>query len=121
MNSDNDNKEENNSQRKGKDGQFGPLQNSTQQINNAIDAASMSSSLSSSGSEANPYLWVVSRLAPSDLIAWFAFTAPPRIQDAVRTTLIGLHGGLTQMAFETKTVATGERPANLMFQLQMTG
>jgi len=120
MNSDDD-EEENNSQRRGKGGQFGPLQNDTQRIDDAIDAASTSSSLSRSGGEANPYLRVVSRLAPSDLIARFTATASPRVQDAVRTTVLGLIGGLPQMAFETKTVATGERLASLMFQLQMTG
>lgn len=69
----------------------------------------------------NPYLKVVSRLTPSDLISKFTATASPRVQDAVRTTILGLIGGLPQMAFETKTVATGERLASLMFQLQMTG
>ena len=34
----------------------------------------------------NPYLEVVSRLSPSDLISKFTSTAHPRVQDAVRTT-----------------------------------
>jgi hypothetical protein len=69
----------------------------------------------------NPYLEVVSRLSPSDLIAKFTSTAHPRVQDAVRATILGLIGNLPKMAFETKTITTGERLAHLMFQLQMTG
>jgi len=105
-------------------GQFGPLStdnNST--AGDAIDVPSSpsSSSLARGKPKPNPYLNVVSRLSPSDLIARFTATASPRVQDAVRTTILGLIGGLPQMAFETKTVATGERLASLMFQLQMTG
>ena len=69
----------------------------------------------------NPYLEVVSRLSPSDLISKFTSTAHPRVQDAVRTTILGLIGNLPKMAFDTTTVTTGERLASLMFQLQMTG
>ena len=97
-------------------GQFGPITGNT----------TSSSGLARSSDEnkparTNPYLNVVSRLTPSDLISRFTETASPRVQDAVRTTILGLIGGLPQMAFETKTVATGERLASLMFQLQMTG
>jgi len=69
----------------------------------------------------NPYLEVVSRLSPSDLISRFTSTAHPRVQDAVRSTILGLIGNLPKMAFDTTTVTTGERLASLMFQLQMTG
>ena len=69
----------------------------------------------------NPYLEVVSRLSPSDLISKFTSTAHPRVQDAVRTTILGLIGNLPKMAFDTTTVTTGERLASLMFQLQMSG
>lgn len=69
----------------------------------------------------NPYLSVVSKLSPSDLISKFTSTAHPRVQDAVRATILGLIGNLPKMAFETTTVTTGERLASLMFQLQMTG
>lgn len=107
--------------------QFGPLRDDDRGAasdgGDAVDAASAAPSPSSSLARGrpNPYLSVVSRLAPSDLIAKFTATASPRVQDAVRTTVLGLIGGLPQMAFETKTVATGERLASLMFQLQMTG
>ena len=101
-------------------GQFGPLSTNNNTSGDAIDIPSSSSSSLARG-KPNPYLNVVSRLSPSDLIARFTATASPRVQDAVRTTILGLIGGLPQMAFETKTVATGERLASLMFQLQMTG
>jgi len=104
-------------------GQFGPLStsNNNNTAGDAIDVPSSSSSSSLARGRPNPYLSVVSRLSPSDLIARFTATASPRVQDAVRTTILGLIGGLPQMAFETKTIATGERLASLMFQLQMTG
>lgn len=69
----------------------------------------------------NPYLKVVSELTPSEQIAKFMETANPRVQDAVRTTILGLIGSLPKMAFDTTTIITGQRLASLMFQLQMTG
>lgn len=69
----------------------------------------------------NPYIDVVSQLAPSDLIAKFSSTAHPRVQNAVRNTILGLIGGLPKMAFDTTAVTTGRKLASLMFQLQMTG
>lgn len=113
-----DNKSENDSSGMG---QFGPLSTNNNTGGDAIDIPSSSPSSSLARGKPNPYLNVVSRLSPSDLIARFTATASPRVQDAVRTTILGLIGGLPQMAFETKTVATGERLASLMFQLQMTG
>ena len=96
-------------------GQFGPISP------NATSSGLARTSGENKPAKTNPYLNVVSRLTPSDLISRFTATASPRVQDAVRTTILGLIGGLPQMAFETKTVATGERLASLMFQLQMTG
>ena len=69
----------------------------------------------------NPYMQVVSKLTPSELISKFTASASPRVQDAVRTTVLGLIGSLPKMAFETTTITTGQRLASLMFQLQMTG
>ena len=97
-------------------GKYGPISDETYST-----SALARSSSSDKPARVNPYLNVVSRLTPSDLISRFTATASPRVQDAVRTTILGLIGGLPQMAFETKTVATGERLASLMFQLQMTG
>ena len=69
----------------------------------------------------NPYMQVVSKLTPSELISKFTASASPRVQDAVRTTVLGLIGSLPKMAFDTTTMTTGQRLASLMFQLQMTG
>jgi hypothetical protein len=69
----------------------------------------------------NPYLKAVSTLTPSDLISKFTMTAPTRVQNAVRQTILGLIGSLPKQAFETTTITTGQRLASLMFQLQMTG
>jgi len=69
----------------------------------------------------NFYAESVSRLTPSDLINRFLTTAPDTVQAAVKTTILGLIGTLPKLAFKTNTVTTGERLANLMFQLQMTG
>lgn len=77
--------------------------------------------LNSKPPENNPYVAVVSRLTPSELISRFIQTAHPRVQTAVRTTILGLIGGLPRRAFDTTTITTGQRLASLMFQLQMTG
>jgi hypothetical protein len=69
----------------------------------------------------NPYMKVVSTLTPSELISKFTNTAHPRVQNAVRSTILGLIGSLPKMAFDTTTITTGQRLASLMFQLQMTG
>mmetsp|Transcript_5379 Transcript_5379/g.11442 ORF Transcript_5379/g.11442 Transcript_5379/m.11442 type:complete len:424 (+) Transcript_5379:179-1450(+) len=106
---------------------YGPIENNDNTLDeDAVVGTTGTSTEGSNSSEMmsmnrNPYLDVVSKLAPADVIARFTATASPRVQDAVRTTVLGLIGGLPQMAFETKTIATGERLASLMFQLQMTG
>jgi hypothetical protein len=99
----------------------------------AHDSAPSTSQLSTSGSTSlvdgssddsltnNPYMAVVSKITPSELIAKFTATAHPRVQNAVRSTILGLIGGLPKLAFDTKTITTGQRLASLMFQLQMTG
>ncbi|OEU09286.1 hypothetical protein FRACYDRAFT_195450 [Fragilariopsis cylindrus CCMP1102] len=69
----------------------------------------------------NPYMQVVSKISPSDLIAKFTAESDPRVQEAVRTTILGLIGSLPKLAFETTSITTGQRLASLMFQLQMTG
>ena len=71
--------------------------------------------------ENNPYVDVVSGLSPSELIGRFTATASPKVQEAVKTTILGLIGNLPKIAFETTTVTTGARLASLMFQLQMSG
>jgi hypothetical protein len=77
--------------------------------------------LTKEGLERNPYMAVISRLSPSELISRFTSTAHPRVQSAVRQTILGMLGGLPKLAFETTTFTTAQRLASLMFQLQMTG
>ena len=62
----------------------------------------------------NPYMQVVSRISPSDLIAKFTAESDPRVQEAVRTTILGLIGSLPKLAFETTSVTTGQRLASLV-------
>jgi hypothetical protein len=69
----------------------------------------------------NLYMQVVSKLSPSELISKFTASSSPRVQEAVRATILGLIGSLPKMAFDTTTITTGQRLASLMFQLQMTG
>ena len=77
--------------------------------------------LAKSDDETNPYYKVVAALSPGEIIGRFAATAPPRVQDAVKQTIMGLLGNAGSFALETATVTTSEKLANLMFQLQMTG
>ena len=59
-------------------GQFGPI-SADSKSNNTEDAVDVTSSTSSlARGKTNPYLNVVSRLSPSDLIARFTATASPR-------------------------------------------
>jgi hypothetical protein len=69
--------------------------------------------------ENNPYVAVVTNLSPSELISKFTSTTPPRVQNAVKSTILGLIGGLPKMAFDTTTITSGQRLASLMFQLQV--
>lgn len=62
----------------------------------------------------NPYMQVVSKISPSDVIAKFTATSDPRVQEAVRTTILGLIGSLPKMAFETTSITTGQRLASLV-------
>ena len=71
--------------------------------------------------EGNAYYDIVAGLGPKELIGRFAKSAPPRVQEAVRSTILGLLGSAGAFATETMTVTTSEKLANLMFQLQMTG
>ena len=62
----------------------------------------------------NPYMQVVSNISPSDLIAKFTAESDPRVQEAVRTTILGLIGSLPKLAFETTSITTGQRLASLV-------
>ena len=62
----------------------------------------------------NPYMQVVSKISPSDLIAKFTAESDPRVQEAVKTTILGLIGSLPKLAFETTSITTGQRLASLV-------
>ena len=98
-----------------------PLASSSALSRNVRGGDLIPEALSAEALAQNPYVSVVSKLTPSELIAKFTSTAHPRVQNAVRSTILGLIGGLPKMAFDTTTVTTGQRLASLMFQLQMTG
>ena len=57
--------------------------------------------------QTNPYMQVVNSLSPSELIGRFTTTAHPRVQAAVKATILGLIGSLPKLAFDTKTITTG--------------
>ncbi|KAF8821669.1 hypothetical protein IE077_001752, partial [Cardiosporidium cionae] len=69
----------------------------------------------------NAFFEAVVRLAPNELISRFVQSTPKRVQEAARTTVLGLLGTLPKFALETTVLTTGEKLANLMFQLQITG
>ena len=57
----------------------------------------------------------------TEIIGKFMRRSSPRVQNAVKATVVGLLGALPKQAFESATLTTGDALANLMFQLQMTG
>ena len=95
--------------------------NSSSLVANGLQPALFAGGVTLETLQRNPYLAVVTKLTPSEIISKFTSTAHPGVQNAVRSTILGLIGGLPKMAFETTTVTTGQRLASLMFQLQMTG
>mmetsp|Transcript_97581 Transcript_97581/g.279037 ORF Transcript_97581/g.279037 Transcript_97581/m.279037 type:complete len:419 (-) Transcript_97581:363-1619(-) len=69
----------------------------------------------------NPFMQLATRLSSTDIIGRFMTDSPPRVQQAMRTTVVGLMGNMDKFAIDAATVTTAENLANLMFQLQMTG
>lgn len=70
----------------------------------------------------NPYVKMLESLTPGEMVGQFMSTAPPRVQAAVKNTVIGLLGSLRASAAFDASVATTQRAlASLMFQLEMTG
>jgi len=70
----------------------------------------------------NPYTVFLASLAPGEMVGQFMATAPPRVQEAVKNTVLGLLGSLrTSPIFESNIVTTQKALASLMFQLEMTG
>merc|ERR1712151_882394 len=77
----------------------------------------------------NPYLQTLTQVPPSEIIYRFTSTASPRVQEAVKSTILSLIGTLPRMGqdaggeanFKARVVTSAERLASLMFQLQLTG
>ena len=100
---------------------FSSEKKSSALVANGIQPSPFAGGITQETLQRNPYLAVVTKLSPSEIISKFTSTAHPGVQNAVRSTILGLIGGLPKMAFETTTITTGQRLASLMFQLQMTG
>lgn len=77
----------------------------------------------------NPYLQTLTQVPPAEIIYRFTSTASPRVQEAVKSTILSLIGTLPRMGkdatgeanFKARVVTSAERLASLMFQLQLTG
>lgn len=95
--------------------------NGTRDAEFTIEDKNGTTALSLPAEETNVYYRMVAALSPKEIIGRFAATAPDRVQEAVRETIVGLLGNAGSFAVDTMTATTSERLANLMFQLQMTG
>lgn len=74
------------------------------------------------GDSDNMYVNMLESLTPGEMVGQFMATAPPRVQAAVKNTVIGLLGSLrASPAFDASVVTTQRALASLMFQLEMTG
>jgi len=70
----------------------------------------------------NPYVEMLESISPGEMVGQFMTTASPRVQTAVKNTIMGLLGSLrASPAFDTSIVTTQRAMASLMFQLEMTG
>ena len=70
----------------------------------------------------NPYVKMLESLTPGEMVGQFMNTAPPRVQTAVKNTVVGLLGSLrASSAFDASVETTQRALASLMFQLEMTG
>eukprot|EP00293_Proteomonas_sulcata_P003071 CAMPEP_0184323716 /NCGR_PEP_ID=MMETSP1049-20130417/131697_1 /TAXON_ID=77928 /ORGANISM="Proteomonas sulcata, Strain CCMP704" /LENGTH=301 /DNA_ID=CAMNT_0026645289 /DNA_START=170 /DNA_END=1075 /DNA_ORIENTATION=- len=70
----------------------------------------------------NQFVEILEQLAPGEMVGQFMSTASPRVQTAVKNTIIGLLGSLrASPAFDASIITTQKALASLMFQLEMTG
>lgn len=65
----------------------------------------------------NKYYDQIVNISAPELVQSFAQTAPPEVQQAVRTTVMGLFGGLPSGQFETTVTSTSQNMASLMCAL----
>lgn len=69
----------------------------------------------------NKYFRVMGNVSPPELVKRFAESAPPEVQQAVRTTVMNLLGNLPPAFFDTSVRTTTQNLASLMYSMQMTG
>jgi len=74
------------------------------------------------GKKPDAYTTFLATYAPGEMVGQFMATAPPRVQTAVKQTVLGLLGSLrTSAAYDSNIVTTKNALASLMFQLELTG
>ena len=69
------------------------------------------------GAENNKYFNMVEKLAPNEMLAKFAVSAPENVQEAARSTIMNILGSLPTYALEASLFTTNTKLANLMFQV----
>ncbi len=70
---------------------------------------------------ANRFFDAIQNISAPELITGFAETAPPEVQQAVRSTVVSLLGNLPPQLYETSVTSTGANVASMMYSMQMTG
>mmetsp|Transcript_64440 Transcript_64440/g.151790 ORF Transcript_64440/g.151790 Transcript_64440/m.151790 type:complete len:377 (+) Transcript_64440:35-1165(+) len=72
--------------------------------------------------KAEKYIQLVASLTPAETVGQFMDTAPPRVQSAMRETILSLFGSLGDTpAFDASVVTTKRAMGSLFFQMEMTG
>lgn len=70
----------------------------------------------------NEFFQIISTLTPGDMVGQFIKTASPRVQTAVKKTIMNMLGTLrSSPAFDSNVVTTQRALASMMFQMEMTG
>ncbi|EOD29786.1 hypothetical protein EMIHUDRAFT_442684 [Emiliania huxleyi CCMP1516] len=69
----------------------------------------------------NRFYDAVTNISAPELIGSFAETAPPEVQQAVRSTVVSLLGNLPPQLYDTSVASTGQNVASLMYSMQLTG
>lgn len=71
--------------------------------------------------ENNKYFRMIEKLAPNEMLAKFAQSAPQNVQEAAKSTIMNILGSLPTYALDASLFTTNTKLANLMFQMQITG
>ena len=69
----------------------------------------------------NRFYDAVTNISAPELIGSFAETAPPEVQQAVRSTVVSLLGNLPPQLYDPSVASTGQNVASLMYSMQLTG